>query len=403
MMRYTPHHRRHINEAALKSGATLVAVVALWLAHATLTASTVRDEASQAAAVHAADTIGQLRDVAAKGREATGAPGLSVAIAVDNALFWADGFGIADIEHDTPVGPDTVFRIASISKPITATAVMQLVERGRVSLDDPIQNYVPAFPPRGEQTVTLRHLLTHTSGVRHYKDGEFNHRETYDSIDAAIEIFKDDPLLFSPGTKYSYSTYAYNLLAGVVEKASGLTFERYLQEHIWTPAGMTATRLEHPEEIVKGRARQYVRAGGPSGRVLNAPFADLSIKWAGGGIIATASDLVRFHIALDAGKLLKPETLERMYVPATLVDGSAIEYGLGWNVLAKPLVEDGPAVTWIAHSGGATGGTTYLLRNPRAKLAVAILTNVQSAPGLQPLALDLARVALQSSPRSQLD
>lgn len=370
-----------------------LALTALALACATLTAQ-------QATLPAAANTAAQLRAIAAKGREAAGAPGLSVAVAIGDVLAWSDGFGIADVEHDVAVKANTVFRIASISKPIAATAVMQLVERGRVSLDDPIQKYVPAFPTKGEQTITIRHLLTHTSGIRHYKGNEFNHREPYDSLDAALAIFKDDPLLFVPGSKYSYSTYAYNLLAGVVEKASGLTFEQYLRDHVWTPAGMATTRLEHPDEIVRDRARQYVKAG-TTGRVRNAPYADLSVKWAGGGVISTASDLIRFHIALDAGTLLKPATLTQMYTPMQLTDGSASEYGLGWTILARPLAATGPPVTWIAHSGGATGGTTYLLRNPQARVAVAILTNVQDAAGLQALAFDLARAATHSAERSR--
>jgi serine beta-lactamase-like protein LACTB len=372
----------------------IAAGLVITLVGPTVSATDVRHGSSQAVATPVSAPIDRLRSVAAAGLDATSAPGMSVAVAINDELAWTEGFGIADVEHDTPVRADTVFRIASITKPITATAVMQLVERGRVSLDHPIQKHVPAFPSKGEQTITVRHLLTHTSGIRHYRGDEFNHRDSYDSVDAALAIFKDDPLLFAPGSKYSYSTYAYNLLAGVVERASGVTFEQYLLERIWKPAGMTATRLEHPEEIVKGRARQYVRGEGSSRRLMNAPFADLSIKWAGGGIISTAADLVRFHIALDAGKLLKPETLEQMYTPMKLADGSATEYGLGWSVLAKPLVANGPSSTWIAHSGGATGGTTYLLRNPRARLAVAILTNVQSAPGLQALALDLARASI---------
>jgi serine beta-lactamase-like protein LACTB, mitochondrial len=371
----------------------IILALATWSTRATSTSYAAYGGA-QATAAPASTTVDALRAVAAKGREATGAPGMSVAVAVNDELLWTDGFGIADVEHDTPVRAQTVFRIASISKPITATAVMQLVERGRVSLDDPIQKYVRAFPRKGEQTITLRHLLSHTSGIRHYKDGEFDHRVSYDSIDEAMAIFKDDPLLFSPGTKYSYSTYGFNLLGGVVEHASGIAFEAYLREHIWKPAGMSATRLEHPQEIVEERVHQYVRAGGAIGRLMNAPLSDLSIKWAGGGIISTAADLVRFHIALDRGTLLKSATLDQMYTPGKLADGSPITYGLGWMVLSKPLAADAPPTTWIAHSGGATGGTTYLLRNPRAKLAVAILTNVQSAAGLEALAFDLARTAL---------
>jgi serine beta-lactamase-like protein LACTB, mitochondrial len=327
--------------------------------------------------------------IATEGLKQSGAPGMSIAIVTDNRIAWAEGFGLADVENDVPARANTVYRIASISKPIAATAVMQLVERGRVSLDDPIQKYVPAFPAKGEQKVTLRHLMTHTSGIRHYRDGEMESRDRYQTVADALRIFKDDPLLFTPGTKYSYSTYAYNLLAGVVETASGLTFEEYLKANIWTPAGMTATYFDHVDALIPKRAEQYVRAGS-SWR--NAPYADLSNKWAGGGILSTAEDLARFHIALDQGKLLKASTLAEMYTPYRLADGSDSTYGLGWNVS-----KDDSGRMWVAHSGGATGGTTYLLRDPARKLAVAILCNVQNAPGLRALAIRLADEAAKAT------
>lgn len=311
------------------------------------------------------------------------APGLSVAVVQDDRLVWSAGFGLADVENEVAATGQTVYRIASISKPMAATAVMQLVERGRVNLDDPVQKYVPAYPVKGEATVTLRHILTHTSGIRHYKPGEVENKESFDSVAAAVGIFKDDPLLFTPGTKYHYSTYAFNLLAGVVESASGVSFEEYLREHVWAPAGMTATRFEHPLDIVPHRARQYNKAA--QGTVRNAPYADLSIKWAGGGIVSTVEDLARFHIALDAGKLLRADTLTQMYTPGVLKDGTKIGYGLGWM-----LETDAKGRAWVAHSGGATGGTTYLLRNPQQRLAVVIFTNVGGAADLKKLAMDVA-------------
>jgi serine beta-lactamase-like protein LACTB len=328
------------------------------------------------------DPFEPLRGLAKQGLEKTNAPGLAVALVKNDKLAWTEGFGFADVENEVPVRPNTAFRIASISKPITATAVMQLVQRGLVGLDDPIQRYVPSFPDKGAP-VSIRHLLTHTSGIRHYKDGEFDNKESYDSLEQAFTIFKDDPLLFPPGSKYSYSTYGYNLLAGVIERVSGVSFEQYLERHIWGPAEMADTRLEHPQEIVKHRARQYVHDEAAGLR--NAPYADLSIKWAGGGMISTASDLARFHIALNRGKLIDPKTLDEMYTTATLTDGTKTEYGLGWqSVLAE-------GRRWIAHSGGATGGTTYLLRSPEDKLAVVILANVQNARGLRELALAYAK------------
>ncbi|MEP7117155.1 MAG: serine hydrolase domain-containing protein [Acidobacteriota bacterium] len=319
-------------------------------------------------------------------RVALGVPGLSAALSVGEAVVWAQGFGHADLEQNVAVRPETVFRIASISKPITATAVMQLVERGLVSLEDPIQKYVPSFPRKPQGEILVRHLLTHTSGIRHYRGAEFGSHDYYPTLERAIAVFKDDPLEFAPGERYLYSTYGYNLLAGVVEAASGRSFDDYLRVNIFNPSGMTTTFLEHPQELVRYRARQYLR--GPTLMTwLNAPYVDLSVKWAGGGIISTASDLLRFDQALDAGRLLRPETQDRMYVSARLKSGAFTGYGLGWMV-----IQDGGRVK-VAHSGGAMGGTTYLLREPKAKTACVLLANLDDVPRLNELADQLMTLA----------
>lgn len=331
----------------------------------------------------APDTYAEVADLVEAARTEWYAPGMSVAVVVDGRIAWARGFGLADVENEVEARPDTVYRIASISKPISATAILQLVEKGKLFLDDPVTKHVPSFPDRG-LGITLRHLLTHTSGIRHYKEREMNLKEHFDSVEAALEIFKDDPLLFTPGTKYSYSSYAYNLLAAVVESASGLTFEAYLKEKVWGPAGMTATKLEHQGEIVPHRSRQYVVAGEG---VANAPFADLSVKWAGGGIISTVEDLARFAVALDQGVLLKPETLETMYEPMTLTDGTRTDYGLGWDSQV-----DEKGRRWIAHGGGATGGSTYILRLPEKRFAVTIAANVQDAGDRRALGMKIAEL-----------
>ena len=319
-------------------------------------------------------------------RVGLGVPGLSAAVAVGEAVVWAQGFGTADLEQQTPVRADTVFRIASISKPISATAVMQLVERGLVSLDDPIQRFVPAFPRKPQGEVRVRHLLTHTSGIRHYRGDEFGSNDYFPTLERAIAIFKDDPLEFAPGEKYLYSTYGYNLLAGVVEAVSGRSFDDYLRANIFAPAGMTATLLERPQELVRYRARQYVRGATPF-TWLNAPYADLSVKWAGGGIISTAGDLLRFAIALDAGRLLRPDTQDRMYTSTRLNSGALTGYGLGWMVS-----QDGARLK-VAHSGGAMGGTTHLLREPKARLASVLLSNLDNVPRLRELADQLIVLA----------
>lgn len=313
-------------------------------------------------------------------------PGLSVAVGVSNRLFWSTGFGFADLEQRTAANPGTIYRYASISKPIAATAAMQLVEAGRVSLDAPIQRYVPSFPSKAEGEIALRHLLTHTSGIRHYQGMEMLSNKRYSSVAEALGIFKEDPLKFPPGTKYLYSSYGYNIVAALVEEAAGKSFRLYLREKIFRPAGMATADLEFLEEPVKNRSRQYVRQ---DGRFVPAPEVDLSCKWAGGGMAGNAEDLVWFCMALNDGRLLGTEARQVMYESAVLPDGSRTEYGLGWRTQM-----DSHKRLWVGHSGGATGGTTHFLHNPENNVAVALLANAQAVKGLGDLALRLGQIVL---------
>ncbi len=330
------------------------------------------------------DVFDHVDRLAAAAQAQIGAPGLSAAVARGDRIVWADGYGLADVENAVPARPETVYRIASISKPIAATAVLQLVAAGDVSLEDSIRDYVPSFPEKEAGTVTVRHILTHTSGIRHYKPGEILNMVNFDSLDDAISIFKDDPLKFTPGEKFLYSSYAYNLLAGVVEKASGQPFGEYLGRHVWGPAGMRSTFLEEQGPIVSGRARGYVR--NLRSYLQNAPYVDLSIKWAGGGMISTVQDLCRFDIALRRGDLLSEETLREMYEPGTLDNGERTGYGLGWRIETD---EEGR--TWIYHSGGTTGGGSFLLRCPEEQVAVAMIVNLGGGAGLPDAAFRIAR------------
>ena len=320
-------------------------------------------------------------------------PGLSAAVVQGDQVVWAQGFGTADVEQGVMVRPESVFRIASISKPITAVAVMQLVERGLVSLEDPIQKYVPSYPRKPQGEIRIRHLLTHTSGIRHYRGNEFSLAESFPSLDRAIAVFRNDPLESAPGERYLYSTYGYNLLQGVIEQVTGRSFDEYLRSAIFGPAGMTSTFLERPQELVRQRVRQYVRGTTPFSW-LNAPYVDLSVKWAGGGLIATAGDIARFDIALNQGKLLRADTLERMYTSARLTNGNQTGYGLGWMVNQQGTRQ------FVAHSGGAMGGTTYLLREPKARTAAVLFANLDNVPRLRELAEQLMTLAPRSLPVS---
>ena len=316
------------------------------------------------------------------------APGLSVAMAQHDVLVWSAGFGMADVENDVPARGNTVYRVASISKTFGATAVLQLVDAKKVNLDDRIDKYVPSY----RQPVTLRQIMTHTSGIRHYKPGESNSTARYHSLGDAIAIFRNDPLLFQPGTKVSYSSYAYNLLAGVIESASGKPLETYLQERIATPARLVSTQLDYPERIVARRARPYVINGG---QLANAPYVDNSIKWIGGGLLSSAEDLIRFNIALNSGKLVSSTSLKLMATPGTLNDGTPIQYSIGWE-----LSTDSHGNHYVDKYGSGTGVSTYLLRIPDKGFAVAVLVNL-SHGNIEQFARRIADAALASADAMQ--
>jgi CubicO group peptidase (beta-lactamase class C family) len=211
-----------------------------------------------------------------------GIPGLSVAVAVDGEVVWAEGFGMADLENSVAVRPDTRFRIASISKALTAAAVGVLVQEGRLDLDAPVQNYVPSFPLK-RWPVTTRQLGGHVAGVRHYRGEEFASSVHYDDVVEALAIFEADTLLFEPRTDYSYSTYGWNLVSAVIQGASGRPFLRYMRDEVLDPLDLDETVAEHVDSIIPGRARFYLQ--GENRRIVNAPFVDNSNKWAGGGYL----------------------------------------------------------------------------------------------------------------------
>lgn len=252
-----------------------------------------------------------------KGCRAFNSPGASVAVAQDGKIVFSMGFGFAELDNLVPATSSTVYNIGSVSKVMTGVAVMQLVEVGVVGLDDDIRRYVPSFPDKGN-TITLWHLMTHTSGIRHYVDSDFpdgleeENVQPWPRFEDAVGIFKDDPLLFEPGEYYSYSSFGINLLQGVIETASGLGFEEYMRQRVWGPAGMLRTAFDVPERIVPGRARSYLVEGS---RVTNHPYGDVTYKFASGGMISTVEDLVRFGHALNGGHLLKPETLRLIREP----------------------------------------------------------------------------------------
>ena len=299
-------------------------------------------------------------------------PGMTVAVVSDRQVRWTAGFGSQDVENNVAAKPATVYRLGSISKPITAVAVMQLFERGRLDLDAPVQKYCPAFPEK-QWPVTTRQVLGHLAGIRHYKSAEeFNSTRFYAGVAAGLDMFKDEPLLHEPGTKYNYTTHGYSVLGCVVEGASGRTFADFVSENVFKPAAMERIRVDSVADIIPDRAQGYRITD--KGVLTNSPLADNSYKVPGGGFVSTAEDLARFAVALQTFKLLKRETVELMYAPQRTKDGKETSYGLGWGVSKRPAGERA-----VGHSGGQQRVSTFLHMQPEQGLAVVIMSNLEGA------------------------
>ena len=294
---------------------------------------------------------------------------MTVAAAIGDRMVYSRAFGTADLENALPATTETLIRTGSIAKPISAAAAMTLVDSGKLDLDAPVQKYCPSFPLK-QWPVTTRELLSHTAGIRHYKDGEIENTRHYMLMSDGFVIFANDPLLFEPGTAYSYSTYGYTVVGCAIEGASGQRFESYVAEHVLKPAGMTHTFVDDVFEIVPHRARGYQKI---QGQVKNAGLMDSSYKIPGGGYVTTAEDLVRFAQALMDGKIVKPETLAQMWTPVKIPGGKRSVYGLGFSVL----MVDGRK--YVTHGGGQQGTSTSLVIIPQRHFAVAAMANMERA------------------------
>ena len=310
-----------------------------------------------------------------------GAPGLSIGVVRDRELRWSAGYGLADLENEVPATPATVYRLASVAKPITATAVLQLAERGKLDLDAPIQRYVSGFPEK-PWPITARQLLAHQSGIRNWSQEEFHNTRRFTSITESLEPFKDDGLLFEPSTRTQYTSLGFTLLGAAMEGAGGTSFMDQLRASVFQAAGMESARDDNVFAIVPHRARGYFRHG--DGALANAPLTDTSNRIPGGGLIATAEDVARFASALQRGLLLKPETLQMALAPQKLRGGRATGYGLGWVVGRRGTRRE------AYHVGGQPQVSSVLYMQPDAGVAVAILANLE---GIENALLDLARQA----------
>ena len=329
-----------------------------------------------------ANAVEQAREAVRTHLSAQNLPGLSVAVGVDGELVWAEGFGWADLEQRTPVKPDMTFRIGTASTVLTSAAAGVLLEAGRLTLDDEIQTYVPAFPKK-EWPVTVRHLMGHVAGVAN--DGGDEGPLLSQRCDRPADAFQylggyERELLFEPGTQYHYSSYGWILVIAAVEAAAGEPFLTFMQKRIFDPLGMRDTRADSMTQPIPNRATFYFPrfASDPRyGLHLMRPI-DLSCYAGAAVFLSTPSDLVRFGMAINRGMLLQPSTVQLLQTSQRLRSGEDTGYGLGWDLETVALA--GQPVRTAGHDGDALGGMIASLTTfPDRGLVVAVISNISYA------------------------
>lgn len=306
-----------------------------------------------------------------------GEPGVAVIAVERGDVVFRKGYGMANMEMSVPIRPDMVFRIGSVTKVFTATAIMILAEKGLLSLDAEISRYLPEYPQYGE-SITIRHLLTHTSGIKNlFRTEEYDKlmkencfRLINDEVDVSemLNTFKNYELEFNPGEKYRYSNSGYFLLGRIIEAVSGKKYQEFLLDNILVPFDMKDTRYYDNINIVPGRVHDYLQ---DDGRFINNPYESLSgvLVYAAGGMMSTVDDLAKFDAALRTETLLNKATLEQMFRANTLSNGEETGYGLGWELRRIK------GYKTAMHGGDVYGFSAIMMRVPEKQIFVALMGN----------------------------
>ncbi len=296
-----------------------------------------------------------------------GESGATALIAQKGKIVYHKAFGQANLELNVPMQPQTIFRIGSITKQFTAIAILQLMEQGKLNLQDEITKFIPDYPTHGHK-ITVEHLLTHTSGIKSYTDM----KEFRDIIqknmkpEELISFFKNQPMDFAPGTQWNYNNSGFFLLGYIIEKVSGKTYPDYVEQVFFKPLGMTNSYYGNDEKLIKNRAAGYEPA---KDGIQNASPMSMTLPYAAGSIQSTVEDLWKWHQAVHAYKLVKKETLEKAFTPYKLINSKATNYGYGWflgDIQGSPTIE---------HGGGINGFLTSSIYLPKEDIFVAVFSN----------------------------
>ena len=306
-------------------------------------------------------------------------------IAKKGQIIYKKAFGMANLELNIPMQADNVFRIGSISKQFTAVAILQLMEQGKLGLQDDITKFISDYPTHGHK-ITIEHLLTHTSGIQSYtgmKDFE-NISRLDKKPEELIAFFKNQPMEFAPGTKWNYNNSGYFLLGYIIEKVSGKTYPEYVEETFFKTLGMTNSYYGSDSKIIKNRASAYSK--NESGFV-NAEPLSMTLPYAAGSLQSTVEDLYKWNQALHSFKLVKKESLDKAFTSYILADGKKTNYGYGWsmgNIQGSPTIE---------HGGGIPGFLTMGIYLPKEDVFVTIFSNCD-CKSPDELAVKLAGLAI---------
>ena len=316
------------------------------------------------------------------------APGAAILLVKKGQVLYRKGTGLANLEHQVPLTPDMPFRLASLTKPFTSTAILMLVETGKLALTDPLNSLLPDYP-MVEATITPEHLLTHTSGLPDYTElPEWLtiHRQDV-SVDQLIDVFKTRPKIFAPGTRWAYCNSGYVLLGAIIEKISGKSYGEFLAEHIFAPLKMARTSYEATgSRVIPQMVSGYSKA---HDAYIQAEYLSYSQIYAAGGMVSTLDDLARWFAALRAGKLLTAETLRKMWAPYILADGTSTRYGYGW------WLSECQGRSVVEHYGLLPGYVNYLLALPDDDILVIVLSNDDGKLNqVEQLAVEMAALTL---------
>jgi len=362
--------------------------------------SEVNSEIDNAPAAAQADTVERARPLVRALLFEDNLPGLSLAVSVAGEIVWAEGFGWANIEERQPVTPQTRFRIGGTAKPMTATAVGLLVERGQLDIGLSARSYVPSFPEKA-WPITTRQLMGHVAGIRHHdEDDEMLYRRTSCSgpLDA-LGIYADDSLRFEPGMAFEYSSYGWMLVGAVVEAAAGEPFLDFMQREVFDPIGMRDTVLDDPARPAAETTAFYWPFASVDTKtgIEYANNPDNSCLQGAAGLLSTPSDVVRFGAAMLDGRLIAAETLDMLSTPVVLDSGESTGHSLGWSVRQIPTGPASAETTVFGHDAISAGGTTSFVTVPEYGVVIAVTANVSHARNLSSLTAQLVDLFVESS------